>query len=62
MLDGVRGEPPVDMVALTELISAVSLFGAGASGQVTELDLNPVLAGPDGAVVVDWLLIQDSDQ
>ncbi len=62
MLDGVRGEPPVDMVALTELISAVSLFGAGASGQVTELDLNPVLAGPDGAVVVDWLLIQDADQ
>ena len=62
MLDGVRGAPPVDMDALTELIAAVSRFGAAAAQQVAELDLNPVLAGPDGAVAVDWLLIQDTDQ
>ena len=61
MLDGVRGASPVDMDALTELIAAVSRFGAAAAQQVAELDLNPVLAGPDGAVAVDWLLIQDTD-
>ena len=61
MLDGVRGAPPVNMEALTELIAAVSRFGAGASERVAELDLNPVLAGPERAVAVDWLLIQDRD-
>ena len=58
----VWGAPPVDMDALTELIAAVSRFGAAAAQQVAELDLNPVLAGPDGAVAVDWLLIQDTDR
>lgn len=58
LLDGVRGAPPVDKAALTELIAAVSRFGSGAAGKVAELDLNPVFAGPDGAVAVDWLLVQ----
>ena len=62
ILDGVRGAPPVDRDALTELIAAVSRFGASAADRISELDLNPVLAGPEGAVAVDWLLVQDADQ
>lgn len=61
LLDGVRGAPPVDRDALIELITAVSRFGSSAAGRVRELDLNPVLAGPEGAVAVDWLLVQDAD-
>jgi acyl-CoA synthetase (NDP forming) len=57
ILDGLRGKPAVDRGALTALISAVSLFGAAAASHLLELDLNPVLAGPRGAVAVDWLLI-----
>jgi acyl-CoA synthetase (NDP forming) len=57
MLDGVRGSPPVDKGALADLIAAVSRFGASASGRIQELDLNPVLAGPEGATVVDWLMV-----
>ena len=56
VLDGVRGEPAADRKALTRLISAVSLFGVAAGEQLVELDLNPVRAGPDGAVAVDWLM------
>lgn len=59
MLDGVRGASPVDRVALARLIAAVSSFGTGASDRLLELDLNPVLAGPDGAVAVDWLMVLD---
>lgn len=57
LLDGARGQPPVDRESLTQLISAVSRFGAAAGDRLKELDLNPVLAGPKGAVAVDWLMI-----
>lgn len=57
ILDGVRGGAAVDRTALTRLISAVSQFGVAADGRLAELDLNPVRAGPDGAIAVDWLMI-----
>jgi len=57
LLDGVRGKPPVDRGALMQMISAVSRLGAASGGRLRELDLNPVLAGPDGVVAVDWLMV-----
>ncbi|MCG8543185.1 MAG: acetate--CoA ligase family protein [Alphaproteobacteria bacterium] len=57
MLDGVRGGPAVDLRSVARLIAAVSRFGAAAGDRLAELDLNPVLAGPDGAVAVDWLMV-----
>lgn len=59
VLDGVRGKPPVDKVALARMISAVSRFGAAAGPRLSELDLNPVLAGPEGVTAVDWLMVFD---
>jgi len=59
VLDGVRGRPPVDRGALARMISAVSLFGAAAGPRLAELDLNPVLAGPQGVTAVDWLMVLD---
>jgi len=57
MLDGVRGAAPVDRAALCRTIAAVSRFGAASANWLEELDLNPVLAGPDGVVAVDCLMI-----
>ncbi len=57
MLDGVRGKPPVDRAAIARMISAVSCFGAAAGSRLVELDLNPVLAGPQGVIAVDSLLL-----
>ena len=57
ILDGVRGQPPVNREALMQMISAVSQFGAAAGGRLQELDLNPVLAGADGVTAVDWLMV-----
>ncbi|MDP1717326.1 MAG: acetate--CoA ligase family protein, partial [Burkholderiales bacterium] len=57
LLDGVRGRPPVKREALMKMISAVSLLGAAAGGRLQELDLNPVLAGPDAVIAVDWLMV-----
>lgn len=57
LLDGVRGKRAVDRAALARLISAVSCFGAAAGERLESLDVNPVLAGPNGATAVDWLLL-----
>jgi len=59
VLDGVRGKPPVNKQALAQMVSAVSRFGAAAGERLAELDLNPVLAGPQGATAVDWLMVLD---
>jgi len=57
LLDGVRGKPPVNKTALAQMISAVSRFGAAAGPRLAELDLNPVLAGPQSVTAVDWLMV-----
>ena len=59
ILDGVRGKPPVNKTALARMVSAVSCFGAAAGPRLAELDLNPVLAGPQGVTAVDWLMMLD---
>ena len=43
---------PVDIPALEEMLVKVSQF-IEANPQITELDLNPVFAYPDGAIAVD---------
>ena len=59
MLDGVRGAPPVDRAALCRMIVTISQFGVACGDWLEELDLNPVLAGPDGVLAVDCLLVSD---
>ena len=56
LLAGARGRPPVDRIALADLVVAVAAFGSG-SPDVVEIDLNPVIAGPGGAVAVDALVV-----
>ena len=52
MLEGFRGLEPVDRGALEDLIGRVGAL-AEAHREIVELDLNPVLARPDGAVAAD---------
>jgi acetyltransferase len=55
ILDGARGRPAVDRKALARAIVAISNL-ALAHPEIRELDVNPVFAGPDGVVAVDWLM------
>ena len=52
VLEGVRGQPGADLEALEGMVLQVSEFVAGHP-EVAELDLNPVIAYPDGAIAVD---------
>jgi acyl-CoA synthetase (NDP forming) len=52
LVAGFRGAPPADTAALVDLVLRLGRL-ADDLPEVAELDLNPVLAGPDGCVVVD---------
>jgi acetate---CoA ligase (ADP-forming) len=62
MLDGVRGAPASDIAALAEALSAFSALVADLDGLVSEIDINPVIAGPDGCVALDALVIPKAAQ
>ncbi len=53
ILTGLRGSSPVHLGFVAEIIVAVGNLMV-AHPELAELDLNPVLAGPDGCVAVDW--------
>jgi acyl-CoA synthetase (NDP forming) len=53
ILGGLRGSPPVHLGFVAETIVAVGDLMV-AHPEIAELDLNPVLAGPDGCMAVDW--------
>jgi acyl-CoA synthetase (NDP forming) len=52
LLTGLRGQPAIDLDALVDLIVRVSHL-AQDQPHLSELDLNPVIAGPTGLVAVD---------
>lgn len=58
LLEGVRGDPPLDIDALAEVAVAVGQLIVGAGGAIASIDVNPVLvaARGQGAVVLDALI------
>ncbi|CAM4003952.1 acetate--CoA ligase family protein [Palleronia rufa] len=48
VLRGARGRPAVDVEALASMLSRLSIFAAGAGPRLVSIDLNPVLALPQG--------------
>jgi len=57
LLHGARGRPEGDVKALVEVIMAVARLGSACGDRVVELDLNPVVVKPEGAVALDALLV-----
>jgi len=52
LLRGIRGEPPVDRPALAGIISRFSQLLVDLP-ELREIEINPLLASPDGAIAVD---------
>ncbi len=52
LLDGYRGAPRCDLAAIEDVLLRVSAM-VEAHPEIVELDCNPLIAGPDGAVIVD---------
>ncbi len=58
VLTGARAREPVDLDALAGAVSAVGDLLV-TRPEIVELDLNPLLATPSGAVTVDWRITVD---
>jgi acyl-CoA synthetase (NDP forming) len=57
LLAGVRGSPPADIQAVAQLVSRFSVMITALAHELAEIDVNPVIAGPQGAVAVDVLVV-----
>ncbi len=57
LLDGVRGGPPADLGAVAAALVRLSVLAAELGEDLEALDVNPLIARPDGCVAVDALVI-----
>ena len=57
LLDGARGQPAIDRDLLAEMLSRLSSWAVEMAPVLSELDLNPVLVGPEGPIGVDCVMI-----
>jgi acyl-CoA synthetase (NDP forming) len=58
LLEGVRGAKPADVDALVDTIMNVQRLALDLAGEVRELDINPLVVRPHGAVALDALVVK----
>ena len=56
VLEGYRGKPGCDMAALVDAIAAIAGWAIAHADRLEEMDVNPLLALPQGAMAVDALI------
>ena len=57
LLDGQRGAAPVDIDALSLALSRFSVLCGALAPVLREMDVNPVIATPEGCLAVDALVL-----
>ena len=62
ILNGVRGRPPCRVDLAARALSDFSRVAYELQDFVSEIDLNPVIVGPDACTIVDALVVTSSKQ
>jgi hypothetical protein len=57
LLAGHRGAPPADMEALTDAILAFARIGEALGPRLSDAEINPLFAGPQGVAAADGLVV-----
>jgi acyl-CoA synthetase (NDP forming) len=57
LLHGVRGRPPADIKAIVRAALSLAALASDLGDCISEVDINPLVALPDRAVVVDALVV-----
>jgi acyl-CoA synthetase (NDP forming) len=58
MFDGVRGAKPADRAALVDVIMKVQRMAMDLADVIGELDINPLVVKPKGAIALDALIVR----
>ena len=58
LLQGVRGQKPADIEALVDTVMKVQRLAMDLAGDIRELDINPLVVRPRGAVALDALVVK----
>ncbi len=56
LLQGYRGKPGVDLDAVLDTVAAVQRLARKEAARLLELEINPLICGPGGAVAADALI------
>jgi hypothetical protein len=62
LLDGKRGAPPADLLSHSQTLSRFSVLAADLGALIAEMDVNPLIAGPQGCVALDALIVPGSSR
>jgi hypothetical protein len=57
LLRGVRGRPAADLEAVVRAALGLAALASDLGDHIAEVDVNPLVALPDRAVVVDALIV-----
>jgi len=57
LLKGARGRPPADVSAVVGAAMGLATLAGDLGEWIAEIDVNPLIALPDRAVVVDALIV-----
>jgi acyl-CoA synthetase (NDP forming) len=60
LLDGKRGAAASDLPSLAQALSRFSVLAADLGDFIAEMDVNPLIAGPQGCVALDALIVPRS--
>jgi len=60
LLDGYRGAPQADLGAIARVLTRLSVLAIDLGQSLEALDVNPLIAGTDGCVAVDCLVVPRS--
>jgi acyl-CoA synthetase (NDP forming) len=58
LLQGLRGAAPVDVVAVADVATRVGAL-MRARPDISEIDINPLVAYPEGVLALDALIVAD---
>ena len=57
LLAGARGRPAADVGALVDVIMKLQRLAVDHADRIAELDINPLVVSPSGAVALDALIV-----